>query len=138
MYPDFMMLRHRVIPLFLGLLVISSLSTPLAFAAEPSQVTRDYWPTESWQKSTPEDEGMNSTKLNEMLNYLENDSALTPKSTIIVRNGYIVLEEYFNPTYDENRTLDIYSCRSSIISALIGIAIDEGHIVSNHYLLSLL
>ena len=113
----------RIIPLFLGLLVLSGLAIPIAFAAEPAQVVRDYWPTEDWQISTPENEGMNSTKLDEMLNYLENESALTPKSVIIVRNGYIVLEEYFNPTYDENRTLDIYSCTSSIISALIGIAI---------------
>lgn len=125
-----MTLSRRIIPLFLGLLVLSGLAMPLAFAAEPAQMVRDYWPTDVWQTSTPEVEGMNSTKLNEMLNYLENESALTPKSTIIVRNGYVILEEYFNPTYDENRTVDIYSCTSSIISALIGIAIDKGYIAN--------
>ncbi|MHA1576333.1 MAG: serine hydrolase domain-containing protein [Candidatus Thorarchaeota archaeon] len=125
-----MTICRRIVPLFLGLLVLSSLATPLAFAAEPAQLARDYWPTDAWQTSTPEDEGMNSTKLDEMLNYLENDSSLTAKSAIIVKNGYIVLEEYFNPTYDENRTLDIYSCTSSIISALIGIAVDNGFIAN--------
>ncbi len=91
---------------------------------------RDYWPTESWRVSTPEEQGMNSTKLVEMVDYLQGPSALRPLSVLIVRNGYIVFEEYLSSTYDENRTMDIYSCTLSILSALIGIAIDEGLIES--------
>lgn len=85
-----------------------------------------YWPTVSWDSSTPNEQGMNETKLVELLDYLDNESALHPTGVLIVRNGYIVLEEYLSITLGENKTLDILSCTSSIISALIGIALNQG------------
>ncbi|MHA1906041.1 MAG: serine hydrolase domain-containing protein [Candidatus Thorarchaeota archaeon] len=105
-------------------IILGTSLVPIASAA------RDYWPTESWRISTPEEQGMNSTKLEEMVEYLQGPSALRPLSILIVRNGYIVFEEYLSSTYDENRTMDVYSCTLSILSALVGIAIDEGLIES--------
>ncbi|MFW9917968.1 MAG: serine hydrolase domain-containing protein [Candidatus Thorarchaeota archaeon] len=85
----------------------------------------NYWPTTSWSSSTPDEQGMNATKLVELMDYLDNESALHPTGVLVVRNGYIVLEEYLSTTLGENRTLDILSCTSSIISALVGIALDQ-------------
>jgi CubicO group peptidase (beta-lactamase class C family) len=49
-------------------------------------------------------------------------------SMVIIRNGYLVAEEYFQGTQTTLR--NIYSCTKSFTSALIGIAIQEGYIES--------
>lgn len=51
-------------------------------------------------------------------------------SILIVKNGYIVFEEYFNLEYNQNTLHRIFSCTKSVLSALIGIAIDKGYIES--------
>jgi len=89
----------------------------------------DYWPTDDWLASTPEDQGMSSVKLMEM----EQHFAQLPwghliRSVLIIRNGYIVHESYYNPAYDVNQIGNISSCTKSVSSALIGMAIEEGHI----------
>ena len=55
---------------------------------------RDYWPTEAWLTSAPEVQGMSSAKLNEMIDLIETDYQ-GMHSVIIIKNGYIVFEEYF-------------------------------------------
>ena len=85
---------------------------------------RDYWPTEGWRTSLPEEQGMNSDKLDKMVGLIKENRILI-KSTIIIRHGYIVLEENFlgPPTQDNPK-----SVTKSITSALVGIAIDQGYI----------
>lgn len=94
----------------------------------PSQdATRDYWPTEGWNHSLPEDQGMDSSNLDEMMDYIE-DIGVNIRSVVIVRNGYIVFEEYPSPNLDENRTNLLYSVTKSFTSALIGIALNKAYI----------
>ena len=50
-------------------------------------------------------------------------------SVLIIRNGYIVLDAYFYP-FSKGLRHVIHSCTKSIMSALIGIAIEKGHIKS--------
>jgi len=88
----------------------------------------NYWPTNGWQTSIPENQGMNSTKLQELYVYTR-DQNLPLDSVIVVRNGYIVYEDYPNPdVYGENDIHILYSVTKSFTSALIGIAIQEGYI----------
>ncbi|MFX1266241.1 MAG: serine hydrolase domain-containing protein, partial [Promethearchaeota archaeon] len=47
-------------------------------------------------------------------------------SVLIVHNGYLVVEEYLDPAYNETTWHEIYSCTKSVISALVGVAIEEG------------
>lgn len=84
------------------------------------------YPTEGWQISTPEDQGMRSQMLAEMMEYIKKNS-YSIDSILIVRNGYIVLDTYFYP-YSKGQKHIIHSCTKSIMSALIGIAIDKGYI----------
>jgi CubicO group peptidase (beta-lactamase class C family) len=79
----------------------------------------------NWEKSNPEEQGMNPQFLTELKEYIE---ANYPGmySLLIIRNGFLVEEEYFAFTADTKR--EIYSCTKSFISALIGIAIQEGFI----------
>ena len=91
-------------------------------------------PLFTWQFSTPEEQGMDSVKLLEMLEYYEKQNAKDEKVLIdvitIVRNGYIVADIYLNPLFPKNTLHVINSCTKSIVSALIGIAIDRGYIES--------
>jgi CubicO group peptidase (beta-lactamase class C family) len=90
-------------------------------------LTRDYWPTDGWLDSTPEEQGMNSTILQEMLDYIE-DRNYDIYSVVVIRNGYKVFENYFESFIDENSTHFLYSVTKSFTSALIGICIDKGYI----------
>ncbi|MFX0064121.1 MAG: serine hydrolase domain-containing protein [Candidatus Hermodarchaeota archaeon] len=93
-----------------------------------SETTADYWPTTDWLESTPEEQGMNSTKLNQVIDYI-NDLNFAIDSVVVVRHGYIVLEEYFNPSVSNQSSLHfVYSVTKSFTSALIGIAIQKGFI----------
>ena len=90
----------------------------------------EYWPTNGWQTSQPEVQGMSSTKLQELYSYIRNQN-LPLDSVIVVRNGYIVYEDYPNsPTYRENSLHILHSVTKSFTSALTGIAIQEGYIES--------
>ncbi|MFX0092876.1 MAG: serine hydrolase domain-containing protein [Candidatus Hodarchaeota archaeon] len=90
--------------------------------------TVEYWPTTDWLSSTPEEQGMNSTKLNQMAEYIASHG-FAIDSVVIVRNGYIVHEEYPNPTTSNRDHLHfLYSVTKSFSSALIGIAIQKGYI----------
>lgn len=94
--------------------------------------TLNYWPTKEWQLSTPEAQGMDSAKLIELVKYYEKQHSKNEKIAIdsitIIRNGYIVADLYFNPLFPKDTKHIINSCTKSIVSALIGIAIEKGYI----------
>jgi CubicO group peptidase (beta-lactamase class C family) len=79
-----------------------------------------------WSISTPEQEGMDSDVLADMLEEIK-DQRHNIDSVVIIRNGRMVLEAYVYP-WNPNKKHIIHSCTKSIVSILIGIAIDNGHI----------
>ncbi|MFX0173450.1 MAG: serine hydrolase domain-containing protein [Candidatus Hodarchaeota archaeon] len=96
---------------------------------------RDYWPTTEWKNTTPEAQGINPVKLEQMMDFIyeyysthfAEDSL---HSVILIYNGFIVLEAYPNPNYTQDTNHQLHSITKSIISILIGIAIDKGFIAS--------
>jgi len=86
----------------------------------------DYYPTEGWRMSTPEEQGMHSENLLKMMESIK-ESQLAIQSVTVVRNGYIVLDSYIHP-YEDGEKHKIHSVTRSIASALVGIAIDKGFI----------
>jgi CubicO group peptidase (beta-lactamase class C family) len=76
-----------------------------------------------WVISSPEEQGLASENLTSMIEYI-NTYYPNIYSVVIIRNGYLIKEEYFQPDIKRN----IHSCTKSIVSALIGIAINEGFI----------
>jgi hypothetical protein len=54
------------------------------------------YPTEGWQISTPEGQGIRSQMLAEMMEHIQKNS-FNIDSVLIVRNGYVVLDAYFYP-----------------------------------------
>lgn len=88
--------------------------------------TSTYWPAEGWRSSTPEQQGMDSELLMEMLDDIRRREA-NIHSVLIVRNGHLVLEAYFDP-YRKDISHVVHSVTKSVTSALVGIAIDQGYI----------
>ena len=41
------------------------------FGVAQERSTRDYWPTDGWRYSTPEEQGMDNDTLTEMMNLIE-------------------------------------------------------------------
>ena len=121
---------------FLALLCISHLiltscsSSPVTVV--PSNVptltsaTDIYWPTKTWRTSSPEEQGMDSPKLTQMLATIQ-QKHLNLHSLLVIRNGYLVSETYFG-SYKQDTRHELYSCTKSFVSTLIGIAIDKGYI----------
>ncbi|WP_264789179.1 serine hydrolase domain-containing protein [Aureispira anguillae] len=95
-------------------------------------IAPNYWPTQKWKTSSPEEQGVNADKLVEMIAYyhkkrLKNKSLIIDSITII-RNEHIIADLYFNPLFPKDKKHIINSCTKSVLSILIGIAIKEGYI----------
>lgn len=96
-------------------------STAVSATGDSMAVARDYWPTTGWRSSAPGNQGVSQQKLNDMQMYIESDLPVTT-SVLVIRHGYIVHEQYYLGDRTELRTL--YSITKSILSSLIGIAVD--------------
>jgi CubicO group peptidase (beta-lactamase class C family) len=115
--------------LFLGLfaaLMSACLPTRAVSQILPTQgsAAGAYWPTQDWRTSTPEEQGMDSSRLNQALDSIE-QTGLNLYSLLVIRNGYIVSENYFHGDTRDSRR-EIYSVTKSFTSTLLGVAIDKG------------
>jgi CubicO group peptidase (beta-lactamase class C family) len=88
----------------------------------------DYYPSNIWRISTPEEQGIDSNQIYRMLRYVKKEN-INLHSIMMIRHGYLIHETYFHPFHRDNPQ-DIYSCTKSVISALVGIALGEGKIKS--------
>jgi CubicO group peptidase (beta-lactamase class C family) len=88
----------------------------------------DYWPTQEWRTQGPDSSGMNPEKLSELENMIKS-LYNNIKTIVVVRKGYLVYERYFEG-FGPADTHSVASVTKSFISALIGIAIDQGFIGS--------
>ncbi|MBI9044655.1 MAG: serine hydrolase [Anaerolineaceae bacterium] len=89
---------------------------------------RDYWPTREWRLVDPVSAGMDPKKFTELEKILKSQYR-NINSIVIIRKGYIAFEKYYHG-YSPLETHNIASVTKSITSALIGIAIDAGHLES--------
>jgi len=118
---------------------------------------RAYFPTKGWKLSTPEQQGMDSNLLTDAIRYIDNYFK-NYFGFIVVKNGYLIFESHNNHPYEEissrllkacfsllakvlrkpggtfkDKQSDLFNLRSvtkSIMSILVGIAIDKGYIKS--------
>ncbi|PIE91278.1 MAG: hypothetical protein CR997_01870 [Acidobacteria bacterium] len=98
--------------------------------AQTGNYEGEYWPDSSWRTCRPENVGVNSEKLVIAYDYLANNQ-LNSKGVVIVKDGYIVGEAYFN-NFSQNSLHRSFSVAKSITSAAMGIAIDKKFISSVH------
>ncbi|OGO15863.1 MAG: hypothetical protein A2Z14_10735, partial [Chloroflexi bacterium RBG_16_48_8] len=84
------------------------------------------WPTDGWQSISPEQVGVDSDLLADALDYIQRKDI--PLHRVVVgRNGFLVLDA---PIYrvTQGRSSDQLSITTTVISMLVGIAIDQGFI----------
>lgn len=89
------------------------------------EINREYWTTDMWKASTPEIQGVDSEKL-----WQANDCIKAKYTNIynflVVKNGFLIYEQYYRGAQQSDRR-DILSVNKSFISALVGIALKQGH-----------
>jgi CubicO group peptidase (beta-lactamase class C family) len=115
------------LPLILPILVLLIVACGgVALPAWPDTPAPVSWPTSGWQASTPEQQGLDSAKLVEMFNAIQ-DQQIDLDSILIIRNGYLALEAYYDPYGPEElHTVELNT--KSVVAALVGIAIEQGKI----------
>jgi len=85
---------------------------------------------DNWQVSSLESQDIDQYQLEDMINFIyDYNLNYSVKDIIIIKNGYLVFEEYFGTTTRET-LVHLQSATKSITSAIFGIAIDQGHIGS--------
>ncbi len=98
-----------------------SLAAPPASSAV--EVETVPWPTASWPVSTPEEQGMDSGVLAELVDRVVAEGGID--SVMVVRNGYAVVDAVVYP-FPGDTAHNLQSCTKSVTGTLIGIAIDRG------------
>jgi CubicO group peptidase (beta-lactamase class C family) len=78
----------------------------------------------AWEQSTPEAQGIDSRGLIQAVSRVR-DEAVNLHSLIMIRNGYVIFEAYV-PPYDKDTLHNVKSVTKSVMSALVGIAFEEG------------
>lgn len=118
-----------------GILIVMAMLLVFVFsplAAQESNVPD--WPTEAWQTSTPEAQGIDSAKLAQALLTMR-EQEIDIHSLMLVRNSEIVVDAYFYP-YDGQTVHEVASVTKSVMTTLIGIAADQGKLSLDDPMLS--
>ena len=95
------------------------------FSVTQENSIRDYWPTDGWRYSTPEEQGMDNDTLTNMMNHIEEEE-YPIHSVLVIKNGYAVFERYPHEYYTANHLTLLHSVTKSFTGTLIGIAIEQG------------
>lgn len=85
-------------------------------------------PAESWITASAEDTGLQTEKLQEAVDYAFGEEQNT-QGLVIVRHGAIIIEQYAEGS-DQNSLATSWSTAKSFVSALTGIAIEQGFVSS--------
>jgi len=133
------------------LLTTACSNSPLPTALTETKQTKS-WPDASWQTSTPEREGLNGRAIRKFAGEIRAGKHGYIDSMLIVRNGRLAFESYFENDYETiniglvtgepgpwnyydvnwhpfrigTELHTIQSSTKSLMSALVGIAIDRG------------
>ena len=110
---------------FLNMNAFSLLFSAILFSLS---VSAAYFPdNQSWIKSSPEEEGVSTEKVNKLIDLSFSDDAT--QAVVVVKNGKIISEKYADG-YDINSHGTSWSMAKSYYAALVGISIDKGEIKS--------
>jgi len=91
-------------------------------AALAERAASQIWPTMQWQTSTPEEQGMDSVALANLLDF---GTTRSLDSLLLVRHGRIVLDAYYAP-YAADIPHRINSSTKAVVGTLLAIAQKEG------------
>ncbi len=117
------LLSTSVILILSSVLISSSLVGCGPSAADLEAVNYTPLPEGDWKLSAPEEQGLDPTLLDKL--YYEAAELETLYSLLVIKNGYLIAEDYFNKgSIDQKDRLQ--SVTKSYTSALVGIALEQG------------
>ena len=111
---------RRLLPVLLLLLVAS---------CDSNDTLTQVGAFDDWATGTPASQNLNAETLETLTNALQRGDFGEVHSVLIARNGVLVYEEYFRGARRDGLH-QVYSVTKSVTSALVGIAVAEGHIKS--------
>ena len=117
--------KHLSFALIIIGLILTSLTACSSGPSPEELAAVDYTPIteDEWLVSTPEEQGLDPDLLAEL--YYNAAQLETAYSLLVFKNGYLIAEDYYHigtPSLQVN----IHSVTKSFMSALVGIAIEEG------------
>ncbi len=112
-----------------GTIILAALWSLLPPLASYGQSPPPSIPDDGWKISTPEAQGVDSRKLLEMFQDIKAKGGSDLHSILIVRNGYLIAESYLAP-YHRETLHNVKSASKSILSALVGIALEKKYLKS--------
>lgn len=120
--------RQHSFLFFIGITLILSTLLGCGPSAEELQAV-DYTPLpgDDWKVSTPAEQGLDPMLVAEL--YLRAAELETLYGLLVIKNGYLIAEDYFNGGSVEQKTF-MASATKSFVSALVGIALEQGHLSS--------
>jgi len=119
--------QYSLLIIAVVLLVISAL--PSSGPSIEDLLAVDYTPLpgDDWEISTPSEQGLDPILVAEL--YYNAAELETLYSLLVVKNGYLIAEDYFNEgSIDQKDRLQ--SVTKSYTSALVGIALEQGYLSS--------
>ena len=99
-------------------------NAPYQFTASVPPDLKDGLDVGSLQES-----GLNVALIGKMVEQIANETHKKVDSVLLIKNGKLVLEEYFYQ-YDRDKVHQLRSATKSVVSALVGIALDQKLIAS--------
>jgi len=108
-----------VLAVSIGLSCNESSGPGKAYRAVPENLA------DGWEVTTLEDQRIDGGRISQLLDKIDKREYRNIHSLVIVKNGYLVLDEYFNG-YDYDDLHSCYSMTKSVSSAVIGMVIDQG------------
>jgi CubicO group peptidase (beta-lactamase class C family) len=104
---------------------VFSICLPVWAVEKKTQV----FPGATWQKATPESQGIDSARLHKAMDYLQaNAGGVGTGEMVIIRNGYLIWE---GP--GANNVHEIYSCTKTFTSTVLGLLATAGVLSVDDY-----
>jgi len=122
------MTKHVFVAACVALTACSDSSSPDGESAVTDTVVRDgasYFPTAEWRTASPGQVGIDEARINSLAQRMQSNTIPGLNSLVIIREGYLVFERYFNGSSSS----DVHTMQSvskSVTSLIAGIAADQG------------
>jgi CubicO group peptidase (beta-lactamase class C family) len=119
--------QYSVLIIAIVLLVVSALPSYGPSIEDLLAVDYTPLPRDDWEVSMPADQGLDPMLVAEL--YYNAAELETIHSLLVIKNGYLIAEDYFNEgSIDQKDRLQ--SVTKSYTSALVGIALEQGYLSS--------
>ena len=117
----------QLIAVILGAGLSAACGSPGAIVTPLPLDGASYVPGTEWRTAQPEQVGMNEAPLRQAVRMIESGEVRDLSSLLVVREGYLVLEEYFNGS-SRGDVHTMQSVTKSVTSLVVGAAVDAGRL----------